>query len=176
MGRQPEPKPMTKPQDVVNVVFGLASVGAAVFTPALHWGQGTHAYRHTGIWALFLIVGYSAICPPVAYYIPIWVLLLLLRRGAASRDVHSMYQGYPWYLPFLSERMARILEPIVLFGIGTCLSSVSEELANFCLIGAVSLFIITGVELEVIKAHRRIGRDREIEMRNQMRWYRGDNW
>jgi hypothetical protein len=175
--QQQDPGIFQKPQDVIDVVYFLASVIATCFTPVLRSGMGTRGCR-LGLQAMFFILFFAGFtdCPILVWYIPVFLALVVFRMATADRTAHSQYPGRPWPLFFLSEKRARTLEPFLVFGAAIFISPYSAGLADFLLFGAVALFIVFAVELEVVRSIRRRQRDAEIDMQNQMRWMQGEDW
>ncbi len=167
-------KPLSRPQDVLNVVHFFADAICAWFTPVLRSGIGSHAmYRSTVPAAIGLLMfsGFAD-CPLIAWYIPVWLVLVAFRRATASRHQHSLYRGTPWLLFFLSEKRARMLEPVMMFGIATFLSQYSAALADFFTLGAIAMGIVFMIDMAMISTFKRRQRDMQIEMESQSRWQR----
>src|ERR1700722_17637015 len=92
------PQPMIEqPKDIVNLVYTVASIHAACITPLLRSGFGTHAFAGYPL-ALILMLVYAvaAHCELLAWYIPVWMLLISMHRLTADVNQYSKYQGYPW--------------------------------------------------------------------------------
>jgi hypothetical protein len=171
----PEPK-KEKPQDVINVVYMIASIHAACVTPLLRSRFGSHAfaaYPAAGI-LMFAYAGFAN-CPLLAWYIPVWMLMVAFRRLTCDPAQHSRYQGFPWTLGWLGEHGARCLEPFVcLFG-GVFLCMISQPLGEFVAAECLSMLIVLGTEMEMLRSQKRAMRDAQIQARQMSDLQRGGN-
>jgi hypothetical protein len=164
---QPEIKE-TKPQDVVNIVFTVASVHAACITPIIRSRFGRRAfagYPAAGLW-MFFYAGFAR-CPLLAWYLIPWMLLIVLRRLTSDPNQLSRYQGYPWVFGWMTnEYVARLAEVFICFFAAVFLSTVSIPLAKFVMSQCVALLIVLTTERSLIQARRIAKRDAEIMARH----------
>ncbi len=174
---QPQPT-RQKPEDVINIVYGLATIYNGAFTPVLRSRFGSHAFASYPATLILLLVC-AASCPELAKYIPVWLALVLFRRLTADRTLHSRYQGYPWLcrlIPFVNtEFRARAVEPWLCFFGGIFLMQVSEPLARFVMGGSLSLFIVLMTETVTLEKRKRAMHDAAVEAGRMMDLQRGGN-
>ena len=181
MPQPPERKPQ-RPEDIVNIVYGLATIYNGAFTPILRSGFGSKAFASYPITLIFMVVASAYLrCPQLITYIPVWLVLVVLRRITADRTQHSRYQGYPWLMrliPFVrNEFQGRLLEPGIIFFTGVFLAPSSLPLARFVIGGSLSLFIVLGTEMEVMCARKRAMHDARVDARRMADLERGgDGW
>lgn len=164
-----------KPEDVVNVVFSIASIHAACITPFLRSRFGSHAFAGYPLAALlmFFYAGFAN-CPLLAWYILPWMAMIAFRRITSDRNQHSRYQGYPWVFARLAnEYAARVAEVFICFFAALFLSTVSEPLAAFVMAEIVSLLIVLATEQATLQARKRAMRDAQIEARQMSEMQRG---
>jgi hypothetical protein len=182
--RQPENKEVwnTPPQDVVNIVYGIANIVNGCFTPFLRNGFGSRGFAAHPISLIFMI-GYAgfANCPEMSLYIPVWLLFVLMRQLKTNKNQHSRYQGYPWLcrmIPFVNtEYKARTVEPWVLFFGGIFLMDVSLGIGQLLIIGCATLFVVLMIEVASISARKRAMEDARHEAAQMADLQRGgDGW
>ncbi len=179
---QPPEKKETKPQDVINVVFGIATIYSGCFTPLIRSGFGTHAFASYffSMIGMYVYAGY-AYCPQLVLYLPVWIVMVAFRRITADRTQHSRYQGFPWLvaiLPFARKELhARMLEPWLLFFGGMFLFQYSEPLGKFVMGGCAALLVVLATEMEVVRARKRAMHDARVNAERMSDLSRGgDGW
>ena len=151
--QQPQDKAVwnTPPQDMATIFYKLATVVNGCFTPIIRSGFGTHAFAwYVGSLILMIFYGGAAHCPEMQIYIGVWFMFVIMRRLKPDKRQHSRYQGYPWLMhliPFVrNEYQARLIEPWVVFFGGVFLIGESPGMAQFFILGAISLFMVLGME------------------------------
>lgn len=176
---QPPDKPAAqKPQDIINIVYVLASIYNGCFTPLIRSGFGLKAFAAYPLSLIFMFVyaGYAR-CPQLIRYVPVWILLIVFRRITADPDAHSRYQGYPLLarrFPFMKgELMARKLEPWLCFYGGIFLLPYSQPLGAFVMGACLSLLITLGTEMELVKARKRAMHDQFLDSQRMAEIQRG---
>ena len=71
----------TKPQDIANILYGLAAIINGCFTPFLRSGFGSRGFASHPISLILMIVyGGFANCPEMSLYIPAWLVFVVLRQ------------------------------------------------------------------------------------------------
>jgi hypothetical protein len=179
--RQPADKPaMQKPQDIANIIYGLAAIVNGCFTPFLRSGFGSRGFASHPI-SLILMIAYGgfANCPEMSLDIPAWLMFVIMRQMKTNKRQHSRYQGYPWLCRIITrnEYQARMIEPWVVFGMGICLTNAAPALGQFLIIGCASLFVTLCIETASIQARKRAMEDARHEaeqMKDLMKG--GDGW
>jgi hypothetical protein len=149
---QPKPKPIWEVPPPHKAIPGIFRSYNLAFYPWLRKGQGVHAYRY-GLCTLILMFVYAgaAPCPELLYYMPVWLLLVLLRRP--DRAAGSTYAGRSIFGRW-GESKGRMIEPVFVGAVGVALLDYSEALGLFVIGGAVSLLAWHSVEIGEINRMR----------------------
>jgi hypothetical protein len=168
------------PASLTDLAYKAAIVYSGAFTPILRSGFGTKAFRaYIGTLVLMIVYAGTYNCPELIRYLPYWLAMVAFRRITSDRRQHSQYQGYPWLAAIImrKELRARLLEPWLCFFAGLALMPYSEPLAMFVMGGCVSLLVVLGIEMEVIRSRKRAMHDAMVEA-GHMRDLQsgGDGW
>jgi hypothetical protein len=163
-------------KDGLNVFKFFALVGAMPFNVLLHYGEGDRFYSTPALVAFLLMLGSIEYAPELAYFLPVWTLLLIGKRVGVNRKEHSKFWGYSRLrFVFRSERLARTMEPFVVFAIGVAIAPYSAGMSDFCIGGAIALFVVLCIEMHEIQEMKRRIRDGRAEMEWQSRLSRGNS-
>jgi hypothetical protein len=175
---QPTERKPQRPEDVVNIVYGIATIYSGCFTPVLRSGFGSRAFASYPA-SLILMIAYGgfANCQEIGLYIPVWLVMVVVRRLTADKRQHSRAQGYPWLcrrIPFVrNEYQARVIEPWVCFFAGIFLMSLSPALGNFVAAGCVPLLAVLMTEVAALQARKQAMEDAQKEAATMMDLQRG---
>ena len=169
-----------RPQDIANILYGIASIVNGCFTPFLRSGFGSRGFAAHPISLIFMVFyGAAARCPEMSLWIPAWLVMVILRQLRTDKRQHSRYQGYPWLCRLVTrnEFQARMIEPWVVFAGGICLTDTAPALGQFLIIGCASLFVTLMIETASIQARRRAMEDARKEAAQMADLMKGgDGW
>jgi hypothetical protein len=160
-----------RPSEGFNVIYFLAEVHAACFTPLLRSGFGRDGLGMAGAFAFVAIGLWAAFAQSYAIlaYLWVWLAFVIYRRietwrlAAKGWRIHSRWQGDPWTASWLikNDEKARRLELCVVLFAAIAAAPFDEGLASFLLAGMVSLAVVEGVRQQILY-RRRIERENAV--------------
>jgi len=171
---QPKPgRPLFPVPDAPKVIVGFFRAYTLAFLPFLRTGSGIRAYR-IGLFTMIGMAWYGAFapCEELLYYIPIWLLAVFLRR--CDKTAGSAYPGRSIFRKLMrGELRGRMVEPVVVGGIGVFLLQDLPELGLFLIGGAVCLLATLGTEMGQVNQQRIAMNDAGANARRMMGIQRG---
>jgi hypothetical protein len=184
----PEPKPksfMEQSRSNFNLAYVFCKVYTACFTPFLRAGMGTHAMAWTGPMALVLMFFGGGLTGRIAiiYYIPVWLVAVIVQRFLQDRWMTSTYDGRPALMMRVfrckTEQQGRAAEILFVQALGLILLVAGAEpqsalfsLGGFLFFGCFAMAFKEGVEREITKTMVRQMRDASLAQRNLAEWVR----
>jgi hypothetical protein len=159
----------TKPQDVVNIAYNLASAYGACLWPFIRCRFGSHAFAGYVLSAIGMGV-YAAYrnCGAMAWYFIAWTIAVAFRRLTADRNQHSRYQGDAFVFGWLANQfVARLAEVFIAFGLAVFFAINGDDaMSDFFICMIPALLVVMWVERAVDQAWKRQRHDAEIMARH----------
>jgi hypothetical protein len=159
----------------VNLLGVLANGYATTVTVFLRRGFGSESLGIPGVVAALMILLYGGFTnsPEMMTFFWVWLIavgyqrLYGFRQRANGQVVHSRYAGDAVVGRFFakSERVARVVEPLICVVVGACLWSWSEQVGRFVLCASFSLLVCRGIETQVTRNRVQAMRDAAIEQK-----------
>lgn len=162
-GQQPEPKE-TKPKDILNLCFNVASAYGACLWPFTRSRFGTHAFSGYGLSLVGMVLyGADRQSDAMNWYIVAWVIALVYRRLSADGNQHSRYQGYAYVFGWMaSQHVAKLGECFIAFGLAVYYSTIDGAMTDFLMCMIPALILVAAVEKARDSAWKRQRRDAEV--------------
>jgi hypothetical protein len=166
--------PQFEAKDAGASLLGIVKFGSMCGSVFFTEGAGRWYYRYA-IVSLIGMLAFIEYAPPLLVFIPVWLLFLIGKR--INKSWHSQSRG-PSRLRhlFRSERLALVMEPIVVFGFGVACAPYSEPFAEFCVFVAICMFIELAVQVHQIDMDRQAMGDAEAHLQYMNRLRRGGPW
>jgi len=159
----------------MNMLYFVASVLAAGVTPFFRARPGREYPGMPGFLAMLLILGWAGFgnAPELIYYLGVWLIAVGIMRISAlmprSYIEHSRYGGRPWLAwtlaPWVKESTAKgAVEPLLCLIAGLLLMQVSEQVGRFVMVSGGGIFVVTLIEVSIVRRQVMQAQDAEIEM------------
>jgi hypothetical protein len=167
-GQQPDPSLNARMKESFHWLYFLANAYAACLLPFIRHGMGTRGIGAAGFFAWLLMLAYAGhtASPEMLIYIKAWFVFAVYRRIRADRRQLTGYQGWPLLTGWLirSDRLARAVEAVLVYLIGSHLCQWSESVGRFIACGAYALAAKLYIETAIQRQHQEAAHNAVVQM------------